>query len=179
MLMPKKYKKGKSNKLTHKTSVWTLLQKGRFGYFEDMRTIKPLQKLGASLKTNPNFGNEIKNSAKEENKKIPESIQPVVQTIVEKVQTEVDDGDDLFAYNRRREAERRAELEKIRAAEQRKKEEHQRDVERCKRGLGVRPSFDESKYAYWCDARKPINVGKLGHSQPWKFKSPKKYEYYG
>ena len=178
MQMPKKYNKGKSNNLTGKTSIWKLLARGRFGHFDDLRILKANRRLEERLKTNPNFANEIKDSPKEEPIKTPEIIQPVAQTIIEKVQTEVDDGDDLLAYNRRREAERRAELEKIRAAEQRKKEEHQRDVERCKRGLAVRSSYDESKYIYWCDARKPINVGKLGHSQPWRFKSPRKYEYY-
>jgi hypothetical protein len=177
MQMPKKYNKGKSNNLTGKTSIWKLLARGRFGHFDDLRILKANRRLEERLKTNPNFANEIKDSPKEEPIKIPEIIQPAAQTIIEKVQTEVDDGD-LLAYNRRREAERKAELEKIRAAEQRKKEEHQRDVERCKRGLAVRSSYDESKYVYWCDARKPINVGKLGHSQPWKFKSPRKYEYY-
>ena len=43
--MPKKYKKGKSNRLTHKTSVWTLVAKSRFGAFEDLKSLKAKEKL--------------------------------------------------------------------------------------------------------------------------------------
>ena len=58
--MPKKYKKGKSNRLTHKTSVWSLVAKGRFGAFEDLRTMKAKKKLLRSVETKPNIPKEIK-----------------------------------------------------------------------------------------------------------------------
>ena len=41
-----------------------------------------------------------------------------------------------------------------------------------------RPKKDPRRGMCWVTASGPINQGKLGHSQSWKFKSPKKYEYY-
>ncbi len=32
---------------------------------------------------------------------------------------------------------------------------------------------DLIKYNYWCDPRTPINRGKLGSSQPWRYKKEK------
>ena len=31
-------------------------------------------------------------------------------------------------------------------------------------------TYDESKYIYWCNPKTPINRGKLGSSQPWRYK---------
>ena len=58
--MPKKYKKGKSNRLTHKTSVWTLVAKSRFGAFEDLKSLKAKEKFLRSVETKPNIPKEIK-----------------------------------------------------------------------------------------------------------------------
>jgi len=41
----------------------------------------------------------------------------------------------------------------------------------------VLPSRDTSRLVYWCDARSPINVGKLGSSQAWRFDKPPKTYY--
>ena len=67
--MPKQYKKGKSNRLTHKTSVWTLVAKSRFGAIEDLRSMKAKEKLLRSVETKPN---------------IPKKIEPLVKESVDK-----------------------------------------------------------------------------------------------
>jgi len=41
----------------------------------------------------------------------------------------------------------------------------------------VLPLRDTSRLVYWCDARSPINVGKLGSSQAWRFDKPPKTYY--
>ncbi len=41
------------------------------------------------------------------------------------------------------------------------------------------PKKDPNCGMGWVDPFTSINQGKLGHSQSWKFKSSKKYEYYG
>ena len=41
----------------------------------------------------------------------------------------------------------------------------------------VLSSRDTSRLVYWCDARSPINVGKLGSSQAWRFDKPSKTYY--
>ena len=40
------------------------------------------------------------------------------------------------------------------------------------------PKKDPNCGMGWVNPFTSINQGKLGHSQSWKFKSPKKYEYY-
>ena len=57
--MPKQYKKGKSNRLTHKTSVWTLVAKSRFGAIDDLRSMKAKEKLLRSVETKPNIPKKI------------------------------------------------------------------------------------------------------------------------
>ena len=39
----------------------------------------------------------------------------------------------------------------------------------------VKPTFNERKYIRWVDPFRPINHGKLGHSQVFKQKKPKTY----
>ena len=159
--MPKQYKKGKSNRLTHKTSVWTLVAKNRFGAFEDLRSMKAREKLLRSVETKPN---------------IPKKIEPIVNESVDKKI----EYDDLQAYQEQQQLKRQLELDKIRAEEQKKREQQQLEVERLKKGFGKPPStYRESKYIYWCNPFESINKGKLGHSQSWKNKKDKKYEYYG
>ena len=159
--MPKKYKKGKSNRLTHKTSVWTLVAKSRFGAFEDLKSLKAKEKFLRSVETKPN---------------IPKEIKPIVTESVEKKI----EYDDLQAYQEQQQFKRQLEIDKIRAEEQKKREQQQLEVERLKKGFG-RPisTYNESKYIKWVDPYDSINKGKLGHSQSWKNKKDKKYEYYG
>ena len=156
--MPKKYKKGKSNKLTHKTSVWTLVAKSRFGAFEDLRSMKAKEKIVRSVETKPN---------------IPKEIKPIVKESAEKKI----EYDDLQAYQEQQQLKRQLEIDKIRAAEQKKREQQQLEVERLKKGFG-RPvsTYNESKYIKWVNPYESINKGKLGSSQ--QYKDEKKYEYY-
>ena len=74
--------------------------------------------------------------------------------------------DDLSEYQKQREMERKKKLDQLKQHSLRpiKFETHRKDP--C-RGMG------------WVDARSSINTGKLGHSQSWKFKREKKYDYYG
>ena len=75
---------------------------------------------------------------------------------------------------------RQLELDKIRAEENKKREQQQLEVERLKKGFGKPHStYRERKYIYWCNSFESINNGKLSHSQSWKNKKDKKYEYYG
>ncbi len=150
--MPKQYKKGKSNRLTHKTSVWSLVAKGRFGAFEDLRSMKAKEKLLRSVETKPNIPKEIKAS---------------------EVQY-----DDLGAYQEQQQLKRQLELDKIRVEEQKKREQQQLEVERLKKGFGKPHStYRESDYINWVDPHEPINKGKLGSSQGWRI-DKKQYEYY-
>ena len=151
MRMPK-YQKGKSNKLTHKTSVWALVAKGRFGAFEDLRSMKAKEKLLRSVETKPNIPKEIK---------------------VSEVQY-----DDLAAYQKQRQLQRQQELEAIRAKEKQQQEQRALEAERLKKGFGKPYStYKESDYIKWVDPHVTINKGKLGSSQGWRI-DKKKYEYY-
>ena len=157
--MPKQYKKGKSNRLTHKTSVWTLVAKSRFGAIDDLRSMKAKEKLLRSVETKPN---------------IPKKIEPLVnQSVDKKIKY-----DDLQAYQEQQQLKRQLELDKIRAEENKKREQQQLEVERLKKGFG-RPvsTYRESKYIYRCNPHEPINKGRLGSSQLWR-QDKKKYEYY-
>ena len=147
--MPK-YQKGKSNKLTHKTSVWALVAKGRFGSFEDLRSMKAKEKLLRSVETKPKISKEIK---------------------VSEVQY-----DDLGAYQKQRQLQRQQELKAIRAQEKQQQEQRALEVERLKKGFSKPVSnYDESKYIKWVDPFTPINQGKLGSSQSWRLAKPKRY----
>ena len=148
--MPKQYKKGKSNKLTHKTSVWTLVAKSRFGAIDDLRSMKAKEKLLRSVETKPNIPKEITVS--------------LVQS------------DDLGAYQEQRQLQRQQELEAIRLKEKLQQEQRALEVERLKKGFGKPVStYKESKYIYWVNPYSAINQGKLGSSQSWKVVKPKKY----
>ena len=157
--MPKQYKKGKSNRLTHKTSVWTLVAKSRFGAIDDLRSMKAKEKLLRSVETKPN---------------IPKEIKPIVnQSVDKKIEY-----DDLQAYQEQQQLKRQLELDKIRVEENKKREQQQLEVERLKKGFG-RPvsTYRESKYIYRCNPYESINKGRLGSSQLWR-QDKKKYEYY-
>ena len=148
--MPKQYKKGKSNRLTHKTSVWTLVAKSRFGAIDDLRSMKAKEKFFRSVETKPNITKEITVS--------------LVQS------------DDLGAYQEQRQLQRQQELEAIRLKEKLQQEQRALEVERLKKGFGKPVStYKESKYIYWVNPYSAINQGKLGSSQSWKVVKPKKY----
>jgi hypothetical protein len=66
--------------------------------------------------------------------------------------------DDLDAYQKQRDAERKAELEKARA-KLKKKEVKFNFVE---------PKKDWSIYGGWVNAYEPVNKGRLGSTQEWK-----------
>ena len=74
---------------------------------------------------------------------------------------------ELDEYQKRRDAERKAELEKARA--KLKKNEVKFNFENQK--------TDWSIYGYWVNPHLPINVGKLGSTQGWRIKKPDR-EYY-
>ena len=73
---------------------------------------------------------------------------------VKKIETSYDD---LDAYQKKRDAERKAELEKARAKQ--KKE--------VKFNF-VKPQKDWSIYGGWVNAYEPVNKGRLGSTQEWK-----------
>ncbi len=65
--------------------------------------------------------------------------------------------DDLDAYQKKREAERKAELEKARAKQ---KKDFKFNF--------VKPLKDWSIYGGWVNAYEPVNKGRLGSTQEWK-----------
>jgi hypothetical protein len=69
--------------------------------------------------------------------------------------------DDLSAYQEQRDAERKAELEKVR--EKQKKE--------AKFNF-VKPRINWSIYGGWVNAYEPVNKGKLGSTQEWRKEKP-------
>jgi len=73
--------------------------------------------------------------------------------------------DNLDAYQKKREAERMAELEKARAKQ---KEQVKFDY--------VKPRINWSIYGGWVNAYEPVNKGRLGSTQEWR--KEKKYPVY-
>ena len=69
--------------------------------------------------------------------------------------------DDLDAYQKKRDAEREAELEKARAKQ---KEQFKFSY--------VKPRINWSIYGGWVNPHEPINKGKLGSSQSWRVEKP-------
>ena len=65
--------------------------------------------------------------------------------------------DDLDAYQKRRDAERMAELEKARTKQK----------EQVKFNY-VKPRINWSIYGGWVNAYEPVNIGRLGSTQEWK-----------
>jgi len=155
-MMPRKYQKGKSNRSVKNTSIWTLMKRGQFAFDGDLRTLKSFYKLEASFETNPNNESKIKVSEKVEDKK------------------RAYEENELIAYNKKKEEERQYQLQKIREREQREKEEAEKRLKHLQKGFGKPVStYDESKYIYWCNPHTPINRGKLGSAQPWRYKKEK------
>ena len=75
--------------------------------------------------------------------------------------------DDLYAYQKKREAEREAQLEKER--EKLKKKEI--------KFIFTKPKKDWSIYGGWVNPFEPINKGRLGSTQEWRVEKPKKHYY--
>ena len=75
--------------------------------------------------------------------------------------------DDLYAYQKKREAQREAQLEKER--EKLKKKEINFNF--------TAPKKDWSIYGGWVNAFEPINKGRLGSTQEWRIEKPKKHCY--
>ena len=65
--------------------------------------------------------------------------------------------DDLYAYQKKRDAERQAELEKARAKQ---KKDFKFNF--------VKPRKDWSIYGGWVNAYEPVNKGRLASTQEWK-----------
>ena len=75
--------------------------------------------------------------------------------------------DDLYAYQKKRVAEREAQLEKER--EKLKTKEIKFNF--------TPPKKDWSIYGGWVNPFEPINKGRLGSSQEWRVEKPKKHYY--
>ena len=75
--------------------------------------------------------------------------------------------DDLFAYQKKREAEREAQLEK--ELEKLKKKEIKFNF--------TAPKKDWSIYGGWVNAYEPVNRGRLGSTQEWRIEKPKRHYY--
>ena len=74
--------------------------------------------------------------------------------------------DDLDAYQKKREAERMAELEKARAKQ---KKDFKFNF--------LKPRKDWSIYGGWVNAYEPVNKGRLGSTQQWKEEKPGRIYY--
>jgi hypothetical protein len=75
--------------------------------------------------------------------------------------------DDLYAYQKKREAQREAQLEKER--EKLKKKEIKFNF--------TTPKKDWSIYGGWVNPFEPINKGRLGSTQEWRIEKPKRHYY--
>jgi len=148
-------------------------------YGRNKRTFlsNPRYKSASSVKTKPNFNLLIK----QETARFIEACGPLIKIkdpalyssitgkkakqaplVSEKTnQEEVKEKtsyDELDAYQKMRDAERKAELEKARA--KLKKNEVKFNFENQK--------TDWSVYGYWVNAHLPVTVGKLGSTQAWR-----------
>ena len=89
---------------------------------------------------------------------------PVIEKVsksVEEVKEVKIPQDDLVAYQKQREAERKAELEKAR---EKQKKENKFNF--------VKPRINWSIYGGWVNAYEPVNKGKLGSTQEWRKEKP-------
>jgi len=93
---------------------------------------------------------------------------PVVEVSdpIEEVKKTEPGYDDLDAYQKKRDAERKAELEKARAKQ---KEDVKFNY--------VKPSINWSIYGGWVNAYEPVNKGRLGSTQQWKEEKPARRYY--
>ena len=89
---------------------------------------------------------------------------PVIENVskpTEEVKEVKTSQDDLAAYQKQREAERKADLEKAR--EKQKKDS---------KFNFVKPRINWSIYGGWVNAYEPVNKGKLGSTQGWRKEKP-------
>ena len=89
---------------------------------------------------------------------------PIIESVsrpIEEVKEVKTSQDDLSAYQKQRDAERKAELEKVR--EKQKKEP---------KFNFVKPRINWSIYGGWVNAYEPVNKGKLGSTQGWRKEKP-------
>jgi hypothetical protein len=89
---------------------------------------------------------------------------PLVEVEPNKEDKKIDTS--LDAYQKQRDAERQAELEKARAKQ---KQEVKFTFEK--------PRKDFSIYGGWVNAYEPINKGKLGSSQSWRVEKKPRFYY--
>ena len=89
---------------------------------------------------------------------------PLVEVELNKVDKKIDTS--LDAYQKQRDAERQAELEKARAKQK-------QEV----KFTFVKPRKDFSIYGGWVNAYEPINKGKLGSSQSWREEKKTRFYY--
>ena len=89
---------------------------------------------------------------------------PLVEVEPNKEDKKIDTS--LDAYQKQRDAERQAELEKARA-----KQKQEVKI------TFVKPRKDFSIYGGWVNAYEPINKGKLGSSQSWKEEKKTRFYY--
>ena len=105
-------------------------------------------------------------------KKLPKKYQKTVATEVVATTNSVPDEirqNELDAYQKQREEQRK----------------HEQLDKRSQISIGNPLRFsatvkkDPDRGMSWVDAHESINRGRLGHSQSWKYKEKKKYNYYG
>ena len=89
---------------------------------------------------------------------------PLVEVEPNKEDKKIDTS--LDAYQKQRDAERQAELEKARAKQK-------QEV----KFIFVKPRKDFSIYGGWVNAYEPINKGKLGSSQSWREEKKTRFYY--
>jgi hypothetical protein len=147
-------------------------------YGRNKRTFlsNPRYKSGSRVKTKPTFNQliketqnqfienwgpymEVNNPALYESMTGKKAKEPVIEFSESKEEVKKIDPpyNELDAYQKKRDAERQAELEKARA---RQKKDFKFNF--------VKPRKDWSIYGGWVNAYEPVNKGRLGSTQEWK-----------
>ena len=112
---------------------------------------------------------EVNNPALYESMTGKKAKEPVIEFSESKEEVKKIDApyDELDAYQKKRDAERKAELDKAR--EKLKKKEVKFNF--------VAPRKDWSIYGGWVNPFEPINKGRLGSTQEWRREKPKRHYY--
>jgi hypothetical protein len=152
-------------------------------YGRNKRTFlsNPRYKSGSRVKTKPTFNQLIKETQNQfienwgpymevNNPALYESLtgkkakKPVIEVSESKEEVKKIDApyDELDAYQKKRDAERAAQLEKAR--EKLKKKEVKFNF--------IAPRKDWSIYGGWVNANLPVNIGRLGSTQEWRKEKP-------
>ena len=146
----------------------------------------PRYKSGSRVKTKPTFNQlikethnqfienwgpymEVNNPALYESMTGKKAKEPVIEfsESKEEVKKIEPSYDELDAYQKKRDAERKAELDKAR--EKLKKKEIKFNF--------TTPKKDWSIYGGWVNPFEPINKGRLGSTQEWRIEKPKRHYY--